>query len=149
MNRSSTGFWASLLLVCPLVPASAQPARPVQTLAQLKDTLQQVMQRQHIPGMMLVLTTRDSVLCAEGLGHDDVDRKIPVSNEHLFRMGSVTKMFTALSLLNLVQAGKLKLDDPVRKLAPELPIDNPWEATHPHPRDSPARTHGWFQRQNA
>lgn len=131
MTRSLTGFWASLLLLCPLFPALAQPARPVQTLAQLKDTLRQVMQRQHIPGMMLVLTTRDSVRYAGGLGYADVDRKIPVNDQHLFRMGSVTKMFTALGILNLVQAGKLKLDDPVRKLAPELPIDNPWEATHP------------------
>lgn len=89
------------------------------------------MQRQHIPGMMLVLTTRDSVLYVGGLGYADVDQKIPVNDQHLFRMGSVTKMFTALGILNLVQAGKLKLDDPVRKLAPELPIDNPWEATHP------------------
>ena len=95
------------------------------------DTLQQVMQRQHIPGMMLVLTTRDSVLYAGGLGYADVNPKTPVNDRHLFRMGSVTKMFTALGILNLVQAGKLKLDDPVRKLAPELPIDNPWEATHP------------------
>lgn len=80
---------------------------------------------------MLVLTTRDSVLFAGGLGYADVDRKIPVTDKHLFRMGSITKTFTALGILNLVQAGKLKLDDPVRKLAPELPIENPWEATHP------------------
>lgn len=131
MTRLLTGFWASPLLLCPLFAALAQPTRPVQTLAQLTDTLRQVMERQHIPGMMLVLTTRDSVLYAGGLGYADVDQKTPVTDQHLFRMGSVTKMFTALGILNLVQAGKLKLDDPVRKLAPELPIDNPWEATHP------------------
>ncbi|GAB3639399.1 hypothetical protein GCM10027423_00350 [Spirosoma arcticum] len=114
-----------------MVPAWAQSGRPAQTLAQLKDTLRQVMEHQHIPGMILVLTTRDSVLYAGGLGYADVSQKTPVNDRHLFRMGSVTKMFTALGILNLVQAGKLKLDDPVRKLAPELPIDNPWEATHP------------------
>ncbi len=131
MTCLSTGFWASLLLLCPLVPASAQSGRPGQTLAQLKDTLRQVMERQHIPGMMLVLTTRDSVLHAGGLGYANVNQKIPVTDQHLFRMGSVTKMFTALGILNLVQGGKLKLDDSVRELAPELPIDNPWETTHP------------------
>jgi CubicO group peptidase (beta-lactamase class C family)/uncharacterized membrane protein YhaH (DUF805 family) len=131
MNRFRTGLPASLLLLCLIFSASAQPSRPVQSLTQLRDTLLQVMQQQHIPGMMLVLTTRDSVLFAGGLGFADVDRNIPVSPKHLFRMGSITKTFTALGILTLVQAGKLTLDDPVRKLAPELPIDNPWEATHP------------------
>ncbi|MBC3784122.1 serine hydrolase domain-containing protein [Spirosoma utsteinense] len=132
MNRLPTGLWAGMLWLCLFLPAPAQSLRPpVQTLAQLKDTLRQVMHQQHIPGMMLVLTTRDSVLYAGGLGYADVGRKRPVDDNHLFRMGSITKLFTALGILNLVQAGKLKLDDPVRSLAPELPIDNPWESTHP------------------
>lgn len=89
------------------------------------------MQDQLVPGMMLVLVTRDSVLYSGGLGFASVARKTPVTERHLFRMGSVTKMVTALGILSLVKAGKLSLNDPVRKLAPELPIVNPWEATHP------------------
>ncbi|MBD2757477.1 serine hydrolase domain-containing protein [Spirosoma validum] len=111
--------------------AHGQAPTSPRTLAQLTDTLRRVMAQQRIPGLMLVLTTRDSVLFAGGLGLADVDKQEVVSSAHLFRMGSVTKLFTTLGILQLVQAGKLSLDDPVRKLAPELPIDNPWEATNP------------------
>ncbi|UHG94733.1 serine hydrolase domain-containing protein [Spirosoma oryzicola] len=126
-------FLFTLILCSWLIGSTAHgqsPASP-RTLAQLTDTLRRVMEQQRIPGLMLVLTTRDSVLFAGGLGLADVDKKEAVSSAHLFRMGSVTKLFTALGILQLVQAGKLRLDDPVRNLAPELPIDNPWEATNP------------------
>lgn len=80
---------------------------------------------------MLAITTRDSVLFTGGLGLADVAANKPVSPRTLFRIGSITKMFTALGLLKLIEQGTLSLNDEVRKIAPELPIDNPWESTHP------------------
>jgi CubicO group peptidase (beta-lactamase class C family) len=80
---------------------------------------------------MLTLVSHDSVLFEGGLGLAGVAARRPVAAHTLFRIGSVTKTFVAAGLLQLVEQGKLRLNDEVRKIAPEVPIDNPWEATDP------------------
>ncbi len=55
----------------------------------------------------------------------------PMTPQTLFRVGSLTKSFVTLAILRLVEAGRLRLEDPVRKLAPELQIENRWERTDP------------------
>jgi CubicO group peptidase (beta-lactamase class C family) len=113
-------------------PAHAQrPSHVISSLPELTDSIRRVMAKEHIPGLLLVLATRDSVLFAGGLGEANVATHQPVTAHTLFRIGSVTKTFVALSLLQLIEQGKLHLNDEVRKIAPEIPIDNPWEATDP------------------
>ena len=125
-------FLAALLTLLLVVPAWAQPGIPaMSSLAQLQDSLRRVMAREHIPGLMLTLVSHDSVLVEGGLGLADVENKRPVTAHTLFRIGSVTKTFVAVGLLQLIEQGKLKLNDEVRKIAPEIPLDNPWEATDP------------------
>ncbi len=101
------------------------------TLQQLKDSIQSIVNRDHVPGMMIGLVTKDSVIYSGGFGYADVAGNRPASNNMLFRLGSITKMFIALSVLQLVQEGKLHLDDELKKVAPEVPFQNKWEATHP------------------
>jgi parallel beta-helix repeat protein len=55
----------------------------------------------------------------------------PVTDSTMFRAGSVSKSFAGLAMLMLVERGLVSLDDPLAELAPELPIRNPWRATHP------------------
>ncbi|MBO0358196.1 beta-lactamase family protein [Hymenobacter sp. BT186] len=125
-----------LLLLLPLLVGLAVPTvhaqrQPVTTVAQLTDSIQRIMAKEHMPGVLLTLVAHDSVLFEGGLGLADVENKQPVTAHTLFRVGSVTKMFVAVGLLQLVEQGKLHLNDEVRKLAPEITIDNPWEATDP------------------
>ncbi|AYA36065.1 class A beta-lactamase-related serine hydrolase [Hymenobacter oligotrophus] len=125
-----------LLLILPLLVGLAASAaraqrRPVTTVSELTDSLESIMRRQHMPGLLLTLVARDSVLFEGGLGLADVENHKPVTAHTLFRVGSVTKSFVAVGLLQLVEQGKLRLDDEVRKLAPEIPLENPWEATDP------------------
>lgn len=89
------------------------------------------MRREHMPGLMLTIVAHDTVLFEGGLGLADVENKRPVTAHTLFRLGSITKMFVATGLLQLVAQGQLSLHDEVRQLAPEIGIDNPWEATDP------------------
>ena len=113
-------------------PAAAQPGIPaMRSLAQLQDSLRHVMAREHIPGLMLTLVSHDSVLFEGGLGLADVAAQRPVTAHTRFRIGSVTKTFVVVGLLQLIKQGKLRLNDEVHKIALETPIDNPWEATDP------------------
>lgn len=104
---------------------------PPQTLSQLKSSIEKVMKDEHMPGLMLTLVTRDSVLFSGGLGFADLEKKTPTHLNHLFRLGSITKNFNALAILKLVSEGKLKLSDELKKIAPEITFENAWESTNP------------------
>jgi CubicO group peptidase (beta-lactamase class C family) len=108
-----------------------QPRHVINSLPELTDSIRRVMAKEHLPGLLLVLATRDSVLYAGGLGEANTATHQPVTAHTLFRIGSITKSFVALGLLQLIEQGKLHLNDEVRKIAPEIPVDNPWEATDP------------------
>ena len=61
------------------------------------------------------------VLLMKGYGMADVGKAAPVSPTTILRLGSVTKPFTAIAILQLVEAGKLKLDDPLSRYVPGVP----------------------------
>ena len=58
---------------------------------------------------------------AAGYGMADLEHNVRITPDSVFEVGSVTKQFTATSVLLLAQKGKLSLDDPVRKYLPEVP----------------------------
>ena len=100
-------------------------------IEELKKQLSKEMVKQHVPGMMLTLVTKDSVLFAGGIGFANLEKKIPVNENHLFRQASIAKLFVALGILNLVKNGKLRIDTKLKDIAPEVPFTNKWEATNP------------------
>lgn len=69
-----------------------------------------------------VLVARDGeILFQRGFGYADVDQKTPITAETKFRIGSVTKQFTAAAILKLVEQDRLSLEDPLAKYFPEFP----------------------------
>src|SRR5258708_14496468 len=84
-----------------------------------------------LPGVAVGVVHDQQLVWARGFGNDDVDRKTPLKPDTLFRMASHTKMFTAIAILQLRDAGKLRLDDPVSKylawfqIQPASPDDPP------------------------
>jgi CubicO group peptidase (beta-lactamase class C family) len=121
------------LLLAFLIPCSLWAQKPTKslTLAQVKDSIQKIMETEHIVGAMVGITTRDSVLMSEGFGYADLDSKRKADQNTLFRMGSNTKMLVALGILKLQSEGKLNINNELRQVAPEIRFHNPWEATHP------------------
>lgn len=63
-----------------------------------------------IPGMTVAVVTRDGFSGFVRSGLADVDKKIPVGPDHLFQIGSISKMFTALAAYSLIDEGKLSPD---------------------------------------
>ncbi|MXV51937.1 serine hydrolase [Pedobacter sp. HMF7647] len=103
---------------------------PSESRTVLLHKLKEVMKEEHIPGLMISIVKGDSIY-AGGLGYADVKNKIPVSSRTLFLQNSVTKMFTAMGILQLVHQGKFKLTDELKKIAPEIEFQNKWEDTNP------------------
>lgn len=85
----------------------------------------------HTPGAAIAIVRRDGPEWVAGLGLSDVATHRPATADTLFRIGSVSKTFVALSVLKLQQEGKLDLQDTLKSRAPDLEFFNPWEATDP------------------
>ena len=62
----------------------------------------------------------DSIIYFKGFGNIDRKRSIPIDTSTIFRLGSVTKTFTAVLMMKLVEEGYFKLDDPIEKYLPEI-----------------------------
>src|SRR4051794_27168070 len=84
------------------------------------------------PGMTLVMADRDGLQRITTYGFTDVDLKIGVDANQLFEIGSITKSFLALVLLQLRDAGKLNLDRPIVEYLPWFKIDSRFAAITTH-----------------
>ncbi|NQV49432.1 MAG: beta-lactamase family protein, partial [Candidatus Marinimicrobia bacterium] len=75
-------------------------------------------QYRDIPGISIGLVYDQELIYAKGFGFADLEQKSPVNPDTPFRMASITKTFTATAILQLRDAGKLRLDDPVVNYLP-------------------------------
>lgn len=78
------------------------------------------MAENHVPGLVYGMVRGGQMAFVKGLGVQDTVSKRPVSPDTLFRIASMTKAFTALSILKLRDEGRLALDDPADRYVPEL-----------------------------
>src|SRR5688572_8449462 len=72
------------------------------------------------PGGVVLAVHRGAVVFRKAYGSANLELGVPLQSEHVFRLGSVTKQFTAVAILQLVEAGKLKLDDDITAYVPGL-----------------------------
>src|SRR4051812_33279586 len=76
--------------------------------------------RSRVPGVQAAVRIGDRLVLDTALGVADVGTGQPLTPEHLFRIASHSKTFTATAVLQLVEAGRLRLDDPVARWVPTL-----------------------------
>jgi CubicO group peptidase (beta-lactamase class C family) len=79
------------------------------------------MEKQHIPGLALLVSRGGHPVRAQGYGLANVELQSPVKPESIFQSGSVGKQFTATAIMMLVEEGKVHLDDPLTKYFPDAP----------------------------
>jgi CubicO group peptidase (beta-lactamase class C family) len=73
------------------------------------------------PGCALSVMKDGHIVYERGYGMADLDHDLKITPSSAFHVASMSKQFTAASILMLAQQGKISLDDPVRKYVPELP----------------------------
>ncbi|MEM2202564.1 MAG: serine hydrolase [Candidatus Bathyarchaeia archaeon] len=84
----------------------------------LEEFIFERLSKTHLPGLSLAIIQRGELAYTRGFGFRDLDYGLRATPETLYGVGSVTKSFTALSIMQLAEKGKLSLDDPVRKYIP-------------------------------
>ena len=83
--------------------------------------LESLRQQMKIPGMSAAVVKDGQLVWARGFGFADVENCIPAAPETPYHLASVTKPFAALVIMQLVQEGRLSLDDPVARYGVNLP----------------------------
>jgi CubicO group peptidase (beta-lactamase class C family) len=87
-----------------------------------EQLVKSAMERENIPGMAVAVARDGEMIYAAGFGDKDRSTGAPVDKDTLFGIASVSKSFTAMAIMQLVDAGKLSVDDPVVKHVPEFSL---------------------------
>lgn len=94
--------------------------------ATLSKFIQQEMQDKQLPSFSIALVDNQQIVWAQGFGYADPDKKILATSKTVYRIGSVSKLFTDIGVMQLVERGQLDLDAPVQKYLPDFHPKNPF-----------------------
>ncbi len=86
----------------------------------LDTNLREAVERKDVPGVVALVTDRKRVLYQSAFGVADVATGRPLTADALFRIASMTKPIASVALMQLVEQGRVGLDDPAEKYLPEL-----------------------------
>ncbi len=101
--------------------ACAQRTPAARTTARLDSLARAFVAASQAPGVAVLVLKGDDTLLAGGYGFADLEDSTRVTPRTVFRIGSVTKQFTAALVMQLVQEGRIALDDTIQKFLPAYP----------------------------
>ena len=111
----------TLGVVC--LAALATAVAPGQAEGDLEATVDalvaEVMADGEVPGISVAISRAGRAILAKGYGEADVENAVPATESTVYRIGSVTKQFTAAAIMLLVERGEVGLDDPVTRFLPD------------------------------
>jgi len=110
--------------------------------SQLCEFVERVMANEGIPGAAVGILHGDRTEVA-GFGVTNVDHPLPVTDETLFQIGSITKTFTGTAVMRLVEKGVLDLDAPVRTYLPDFRVSDEGAAANATVRHLLTHMGGW------
>src|SRR5438309_8349876 len=107
-----------MLAPTPASPESAGMSKPA--LDRIEDHLKrQYLDAGRFPGTQLLVYRRGNIVHSAVQGLADLERKVPVKDDTIFRIYSMTKPITSVAFMMLVEEGRVALDEPVHKYIPE------------------------------
>lgn len=113
---------ATTLAVATFAPSAAAPTGITPQMKSQIDALARgVLAHQHIAGFSLAIARDGRVLYARGYGYRDLARHLPADEHTIYNIASMTKQFTAASVMLLQEDGKLNINDTLSKYLPAFP----------------------------
>ncbi len=117
-------FFLLALLSMQFANAQKKSTRPADPLAGIDTLLERILKDRNAAGFAVAVIKKDKIIYAKGFGYRDYEKKIPVTPNTLFAIGSCTKAFTSSLLGLLNKENKLDYDKPAREYLPELQFFN-------------------------
>jgi CubicO group peptidase (beta-lactamase class C family) len=87
--------------------------------------VRRLMARDQIPGVAVGVLERGHIVFARGFGYRDLNKRLPMTPDTLFPLGSCSKAFTATAIAMLADEGRIALDTPVRTYLPDFSLEDP------------------------
>jgi methyl acetate hydrolase len=119
MNRATAGIVLTMSIAVSALAGTASAQNSPESAA-LDASLRGAVERKDVPGVVALVTDRERVLYKGAFGVADVSTGRPLTSDALFRIASMTKPVTSVALMQLIEQGKMGLDDPAEKYLPEL-----------------------------
>jgi CubicO group peptidase (beta-lactamase class C family) len=119
MNRKTVGVVVGMGIGLAASVGMAQAQTSPASTA-IDASLRGAVERKDVPGVVALVVNRERVLYQGAFGVADVASGRPLTADALFRIASMTKAVTSVALMQLVEQGRLGLDDPAEKYLPEL-----------------------------
>ena len=110
-------------------PQLTDPGKAAALAERLDPIIAQQMDDLHVPGLALVVVQDNAVVLAKGYGYAELSEQRPVApHRTVFRLASVSKLFTATAVMQLVERGKLDLDADVNRYLRSFKLPDSYEA---------------------
>jgi CubicO group peptidase (beta-lactamase class C family) len=106
-----------ITLTCTAFVTVGQPAKP-------EKAIDSLMQQQQVVGLSVAVVKNNKIIYSNGFGYKEMETKTPLDTSSLFRIASISKSFSATAVMQLVEKGKLSLDNDFGSLV-GFPIRNP------------------------
>lgn len=90
-------------------------------IERVQKAIEDYMAQNKVTGANIAIASKGHLVFRQGFGMADVENDVPVKSNTIFRLGSVSKIITAVAVMQLVEQGKIDLDSDIRKYVPEFP----------------------------
>jgi len=103
-----------------VLPAAAPAQAPVRAalVHRIDSLVEATMAAERVPGASVAVVRGADTLVMRGWGFADLENRVPATERTVYRIGSLTKQFTALAILQLAEQGRLTLDDTLQRFVP-------------------------------
>jgi CubicO group peptidase (beta-lactamase class C family) len=101
-------------------PVTEKTEKEGERPARFERQLEELRAKLKIPGLSAAIVRENKVVWAKGFGYADLEKQTPAAPETNYRIASLTKTFASTVLMQLVEQGRLDLDEPMSKFSPEF-----------------------------
>jgi CubicO group peptidase (beta-lactamase class C family) len=123
MNLNTNNTCRALLLVCSTftISCTSQAEQPNnQTGNTLAANIDQLLTSQNLPGLVMLVRKNNKIIHHKAYGYADIEAKIPIKKDALFRLNSMTKPITALTTLQVLAEKNIALNSPLQAVFPQF-----------------------------
>jgi CubicO group peptidase (beta-lactamase class C family) len=119
-------FVAVLAFAAPIFAAGLPQGDPTaagfskERLDKIAGAIQRTVEAKQVAGAAAVVAKDGKVVYRADVGQRDVESRLPIADDTIYRIASMTKPITSVAVMMLVEEGKVKLDDPLAKYVPEF-----------------------------
>lgn len=129
MFKNGAILFSGLIALALLAGASGTLSQAVSSedqkrLRSFEKQVDDLRQRLKVPGLSAAIVKDQKLIWAKGFGYSDLEKKIPTTPDTLFHLASITKTFGATLIMQLVEQGKLSLDEPASRYSPDFKDDS-------------------------